>query len=390
MRYILYIAVLLNFLSFGQEIKGTWKGTLYQDGNKKYYFEIRVDQEDEDGKISGVTYVKESKSGNFGTISFTGTYKNKVLRFQEKEILKEDKEGKGYYTSNNFYWCIKNGTLNLSESDNKYKLRGDWQAKDDCPGGSLTVEKDKENTEKENCDKLLSADFMLGAWRGKFTQHSCGVNNTFPMVVMIDRIDGMKFYGMFIWTDMQYAEDSRSTLEGEIKDGEVYFYENEIISGSGLVLNGIYKSKIINCDKLSGYWYRDYQSKVDCQEMEPYENGGDYKLDHYIVPTVYFDKNSTELRTKSKKDLDEFARFLKDFPSLKFNVDGHTDNTGSNAWNLRLSEKRAQMVIDYIVSKGISPKRFIYKFHGSLAPAVKNSSDENRQLNRRTEIKIKN
>lgn len=373
-----------------QDYTGLWKGKIYQEGNREYYLEFRVDSLDKDGNMSGTTYIKEEASGNFGTILFTGKITGSSFSFKESAIVKEVKDSEGYYESNMFYWCIKHGTVKISSNDKQWRLSGPWTAEGTCPGGTLDVWKDKPPFEPEiDCNKLESADFMLGAWRGKFHQHSCGVNGIYPMVVLIDRVEGMKFYGMFIWTNMQFAEDSRSTLEGEIKNGKIYFYENKIISGSGLVLNGIYKSTLIDCDKLTGYWYRDYQSKTDCPEMKPFENGGDYDLTHYEIPTIYFGLNSSELRPKSIQDLNEFVQFLKDFPSLKFNIKGHTDDSGSNANNLVLSKKRAQIVIDYIVSKGISAKRFSYTYHAQALPATPNSSEENMQLNRRTEILIK-
>ena len=226
---------------------------------------------------------------------------------------------------------------------------------------------------------------MIGAWRGKFHQHSCNVFETFPMVVLIDRFEGMKFYGQFIWTDMTYAEDSRSTLEGEIKDGYAYFYENEIISGSGLVLNGTYKSKIINCDELSGHWYLD-ELQGGCQDAQVLKNGGDYDLEHYIIPTIYFEHESAILTSKATQDLDEFVKFMKQFPSMQFEMSGHTDNSGSSAFNMNLSRKRARQVIDYLVSKGIKAERFTYSFHAHTKPAEKNDSEKNRKLNRRVEI----
>ncbi|MBD3637401.1 MAG: OmpA family protein [Crocinitomicaceae bacterium] len=393
MKNFLLIFFLSAAYCFSQNVKGVWKGTLYQDPGRKYYFEIRVESIDGNGKISGTTFVMEDKTENFGTIAYSGTFKDNTLSFQETEILKEVKEKEGgFYSSNSWYWCIKNGKLKLSEEGDKYVLRGPWQAKDGCPGGTLKVEKDKpKEPPKEDdpldCDNPKSAEFMLGAWRGRFHQHACNVYNTYPMVVLIDKVDGMKFSGVFIWTDMMYAEDSRSTLEGEIKNGKVYFYENEIISGSGLVLNGTYKSTLEDCEKLSGYWFLE-KMQGQCNDPQVLENGGDFDLEHYEIPTIYFDKNSSELRPESIQKLNEFLKFMKDFPSLKFTIGGHTDNDGSNAWNKVLSKERAKAVIDYLVSKGASESRFIYKYYAHTQPAEKNDSESHMQLNRRTEILV--
>ncbi|UKN01342.1 OmpA family protein [Paracrocinitomix mangrovi] len=385
MRYYFLLFILLGKTVLAQQDveTGTYTGELTQNGKQKFYFEIRLDTIESNGIAKGTTFIKETQSGNFGTITFLGTYKDGQLNFQEKEILKEDKSKDGYFPSNNFYWCIKKCQLTLNKEDKAYKLIGTWTAGGNCGGGKINVS--KAISEKDNCDKITTADFLLGAWTGKFKQHACNVNATYPMVVWIQEVNGLKFKGMFIWTDMQYAEDSRSTLEGEIKNGQVYFYENEIISGSGLVLNGIYKSKIINCDQLDGYWYMEKIGN-QCNDPQVLKNGGDYNLDHYVIPTIYFNHNSSELSAESKNKLDKFGQFLKDFPSLKFEIKGHTDNSMSNARNLILSNERAQIVINYLVSKGISSNRFKHSYFGSLSPAVENKNESNMALNRRTEI----
>jgi OmpA family len=388
MRVLFLLIFLGSFLLQAQDVTGVWKGTLSQDPDRSYYFEISVDNIDFNGYLSGVTYVKEISSGNDGTISFTGSFKNNQFKFREKEIVKEVKRNNGgYYSSNSWFWCIKNGTLDFSQKEGSYYLKGSWNAEGGCSGGTLEVSKDIPEGEQKDCADIESAEMMLGAWKGKFHQHACNVFNTYPMIVLIDKFDGMKFSGQFIWTNMKYASDSRSTLEGEIKNGEVYFYEIDLISGGGLILDGTYKSKFVNCEQLNGYWFLEKPDDI-CKDPQVLKNGGDYDLDHYIIPTIYFDQKTSTLREKSKEDLNEFVKFMQDFPSMNFEMSGHTDNSGSNALNLILSKKRAQIVIDYLVSKGISAFRFSYTFHAQSEPAELNDSNEHMQLNRRTEIKL--
>jgi outer membrane protein OmpA-like peptidoglycan-associated protein len=372
-----------------EELVGTWTGTTTQEPDKEFYFEIRIDSVDKDGNLSGTTFIKEERSNNFGTISYTGTFEGNTLRFQETEILKEDKRGDGYYPSNNFYWCIKSGKLRISENSKKWRLTGRWEAGGTCKPGVVDVWKDKKKEEKKpklECD-LKSADFLLGLWKGEFYQHSCGVYHKSPIIIMIDHVDGLKFSGEFIWTAMKYARDSRSTLEGEIKDGKIIFYEDELISGGGLVLHGEYENTLVSCDKMDGFWYLP-KPQGGCGDLKPYESGGEYDLIHYLIPTIYFDHNSSELRSKSINDLDEFAKFLTDFPSIGVEMNAHTDNTGSSAWNMILSKKRAQVVADYLSKKGVSSRRIKFSYHAHTDPAEDNKTEDGRQLNRRTEIKI--
>lgn len=394
MRFWIYILLLLPIFSFGQDLTGTWKGRIYQEPNKEYYFEIRIESLDKNGHVKGTTFIKEEVSNNFGTIVFTGDFAGSNFTFQESVVLKEDKDGKGYYPSNQFYWCIKKGTLKLSENDKQWRLTGPWTAKMLCPPGTIDVWKDKEVIqEKElssNCDQPQDASFMLGAWKGKFKQYSCGIDDTFPMVVFITDYEGLKFEGMFIWTDMIYAEDSRSKLEGELKNGKVYFYEPSIISGSGLVLDGVYESEFESCDRICGFWSRPKHNPNVCPSMKPGMKGGDYCLDQYKIPTIFFDHSSSKLNKSEQSKLDELAQFMKSFPSLKFQVDGHTDNTGSNAFNALLSKNRAQIVVDYLVAQGIKSARFKWNYFAHTQPLNQNKSEKEKAENRRTTIQIIN
>ena len=69
-------------------------------------------------------------------------------------------------------------------------------------------------------------------------------------------------------------------------------------------------------------------------------------------------------------------------------VQGHTDNTGSDKFNDKLSEQRAKSVVEYLTGKGISGNRLKYKGYGRHKPVASNDNEEGRQLNRRTTIKI--
>lgn len=103
---------------------------------------------------------------------------------------------------------------------------------------------------------------------------------------------------------------------------------------------------------------------------------------------VFFDTGKATLRPASNTELARLVKLMNDVPGLKVEISGHTDNTGSNKINEKLSQDRAQAVVDYLVSKGISKDRFIAKGYGSSKPVASNKSSEGRQQNRRTEFKI--
>ena len=107
-----------------------------------------------------------------------------------------------------------------------------------------------------------------------------------------------------------------------------------------------------------------------------------------ILNNVLFDFDKYDLRPESTTELDKWVKFLTDNPSIKIEISGHTDNKGGADYNKKLSENRAKAVGDYFADKGIARNRFKCKGYGYDQPIATNLTDEGRQKNRRTEIKI--
>lgn len=105
-----------------------------------------------------------------------------------------------------------------------------------------------------------------------------------------------------------------------------------------------------------------------------------------ILKNIFFDVNKFELKPESFVELDNIVLLMKENPALKIRINGHTDNTGKPADNLKLSNNRANAVIQYIISKGIDAKRLSSKGLGETEPIADNSSEEGRSKNRRTEM----
>lgn len=108
---------------------------------------------------------------------------------------------------------------------------------------------------------------------------------------------------------------------------------------------------------------------------------------------VSFEVDSARLTTESSKILDEAAAALQDklaaAPELRVEVGGHTDSTGTAARNLRLSQARAQTVLDYLIGKGIARERVVAVGHGSSQPIDSNDTVEGRSRNRRVELALR-
>jgi OOP family OmpA-OmpF porin len=104
----------------------------------------------------------------------------------------------------------------------------------------------------------------------------------------------------------------------------------------------------------------------------------------FDTPTFAFDQY--ELTPEAKMGLDENLETLSSQPDLSMVIQGHTDSTGPEDYNQKLSEKRAQAVYEYFISKGVSPERMQTIGYGESRPVADNSSAQGRALNRRTEI----
>ncbi|TPN88856.1 OmpA family protein [Aquimarina algicola] len=103
---------------------------------------------------------------------------------------------------------------------------------------------------------------------------------------------------------------------------------------------------------------------------------------------VYFATNKYDLNAKSKANLDKLAGIFKEYPDTNIVVEGHTDSTGNDSYNMTLSKNRANAVTNYLVSKGISKGRLTTYAHGETLPKYDNSTPEGRAKNRRVELGI--
>jgi outer membrane protein OmpA-like peptidoglycan-associated protein/tetratricopeptide (TPR) repeat protein len=107
-----------------------------------------------------------------------------------------------------------------------------------------------------------------------------------------------------------------------------------------------------------------------------------------VLKNIFFDVNSFGLKPESQVELDNVIRLMKDNPTLKIQIGGHTDNVGKSADNLKLSNDRAQSVVNYLTANGIAAARLTFKGYGSTEPVTDNNSEEGRAKNRRTELKV--
>jgi len=108
----------------------------------------------------------------------------------------------------------------------------------------------------------------------------------------------------------------------------------------------------------------------------------------FAAKNIFFKAASDQLTESSIAPLDEVVKVLTEHPSLKMEIEGHTDSTGSLEMNLKLSRKRAESVKNYLTGKGIDPSRLTAVGFGPSKPLQSNETIEGRRRNRRVELKL--
>jgi len=104
--------------------------------------------------------------------------------------------------------------------------------------------------------------------------------------------------------------------------------------------------------------------------------------------TILFDTGKATIKFESGEILNNIAAILKEYPHASFNVEGHTDSVGGEALNQKLSEERAQSVVDYLSENGIEGGRLKAAGYGESQPLMPNTTRKGRDRNRRVEINL--
>jgi outer membrane protein OmpA-like peptidoglycan-associated protein len=128
----------------------------------------------------------------------------------------------------------------------------------------------------------------------------------------------------------------------------------------------------------------EYQEVVKNVELNKAQVGA-----RIVLRNIFFDFDKATLRPESNIEIERLRKVMLEYPTMKIEISGHTDNKGSADYNKKLSQSRAKAVMDYLVKKGISPDRMTFAGYGFERPMAPNDSDAGRQLNRRTEFEIK-
>jgi outer membrane protein OmpA-like peptidoglycan-associated protein len=121
-------------------------------------------------------------------------------------------------------------------------------------------------------------------------------------------------------------------------------------------------------------------------DVTPTDNGSAILVN--LPDGVTFDVGSSTLKPEFRATLDQIAQSMNQYPNSLIDVYGHTDSTGSDAFNQTLSESRARTVAAYLTSRGVSAARIRSQGFGETMPIASNDTPDGRAKNRRVEIKI--
>ena len=142
--------------------------------------------------------------------------------------------------------------------------------------------------------------------------------------------------------------------------------------------NGAFESLLISKEDVERTVVK--QKEIDVQLIE--------KGQSYTINDILFESNSSKLKESSKIVLDGFSDWLIKNKKLNIEIQGHTDDVGPNKANLALSMDRSFSVMEYLLEKGISKERLLFKGYGETKPKVPNNSPKSRMINRRTDFLI--
>ncbi len=194
-----------------------------------------------------------------------------------------------------------------------------------------------------------------------------------PMMSVLVSLQGDGDYSSFVKTDFRGAYSFDGLKPNKIytvktgKDG--YFSESRVVK-----LPQVKDETIFS--KRNGYDLDFRLLKIQTKT-------------EITLSNIYYDLNKATLRETSKIELNKLASMIKETPGIKIQINAHTDATGRADYNMKLSARRANSVVDYLVSKGVDRSRLIAKGYGETMLLIENAtSEDEHQANRRTTFSV--
>lgn len=183
---------------------------------------------------------------------------------------------------------------------------------------------------------------------------------------------------------IDYENLSKNKKEGIAKsDGKSGEYSIILPTGAAYGFLGIAEGYFSVSQNLDLSTLSEYKEIVQDIKLVPIKKGQTIRLNN-----IFFDPNKFTLRSESTSELNRLLKLLKERPTMKIEIQGHTDDVGSESSNLTLSQNRSKAVYDYLIKNEVIASRLATKGFGESKPLVANTSAENKQLNRRVDFII--
>ena len=178
------------------------------------------------------------------------------------------------------------------------------------------------------------------------------------------------------------TQNSINTEQSKMGDGS---FNIQLDANSDFTIVGRKASYLSNIEKVSTKGLNRSTTlylklKLDVQEVTATKN--------IVLNNINFESGKTALNISTSNDLDRLVLFLKDNPTARLEIQGHTDISGTVAGNNKLSQARANSIVTYLINKGINKDKLIAKGYGSSVPIASNSTAEGKAQNRRVEMKL--
>ncbi len=161
-----------------------------------------------------------------------------------------------------------------------------------------------------------------------------------------------------------------------------------VLDSRGKVLNGVWYNA--GQTAIAGEWVgtRDPNLQASCTPPSATVNSEIKQSGRAILYGVHFNSDSSKLLPDSDATLQQIAALMKGELSLHLRVEGYTDSTNTDAYNLNLSSRRAEAVIQWLTQHGVATGRLVAKGFGKSSPVADNNTPQGRALNRRVEIVV--
>ncbi|WP_158281461.1 OmpA family protein [Sediminitomix flava] len=212
--------------------------------------------------------------------------------------------------------------------------------------------------------QFLVADLNLSSYHAKILDKD-SKKPLFAKATVINNNSQEKigiFYSDDLTGDLAFTAPSEGNYSITIEAADHLFVSENLYSEQG-------KALVINKEIL----------------MQPISKGS-----QIILNNMFYESSSATLSASSKADLNNLISFLRENPSVRIEIAGHTDNVGSKTKNEILSHQRAKSVVDYLVKNKVDRRRLKVNGYGDTKPIASNETEEGRRQNRRTELRIIN